>query len=344
MNATNMICIQKGIAKSLEKIDPLNIKDKAIFQNNLEWPKGTTLTVSFCTLKPSISFNNKFNKTHSPIVDPLQNTWKDASGEKIIDAIIDIVKKRIVPLVNDSITFKFDKTKAYPSTNNQNHITIDFNHSDGAWSFVGKDINTQRNSGVTGATMNLGWVDVPTVIHEFGHTLGLLHEHQNSKGGIQWNEDEVYKVIGEQQGWSKTEIYDNIIKQYQFCDGNNCVNGSSFDPCSIMMYWYPSGLTKNNSYNTQNLLLSATDVKYLAEKYNSGSNFDYKAWYNQIYPDADSYEKNISECQKGKVPNIKSSLYFNISLSKLLPILGISIILILGIIIIIIIVKKRKNH
>jgi hypothetical protein len=25
------------------------------------------------------------------------------------------------------------------------------------------------------------------VIHEFGHALGLIHEHQNPSGGIQWN-------------------------------------------------------------------------------------------------------------------------------------------------------------
>jgi len=40
--------------------------------------------------------------------------------------------------------------------------------------------------------MNLGFVDRPTVLHEFGHALGLIHEHQSPfKGGFEWNKDEV---------------------------------------------------------------------------------------------------------------------------------------------------------
>lgn len=40
--------------------------------------------------------------------------------------------------------------------------------------------------------MNLGFVDRSTVLHEFGHSLGLIHEHQSPfKGGFEWNRDEV---------------------------------------------------------------------------------------------------------------------------------------------------------
>ena len=40
--------------------------------------------------------------------------------------------------------------------------------------------------------MNLGFVDRPTVLHEFGHALGLIHEHQSPfKGGFEWNREEV---------------------------------------------------------------------------------------------------------------------------------------------------------
>jgi len=36
--------------------------------------------------------------------------------------------------------------------------------------------------------MNLGFLDGGTAAHEFGHAIGLAHEHQNPAGGIQWNE------------------------------------------------------------------------------------------------------------------------------------------------------------
>ena len=40
--------------------------------------------------------------------------------------------------------------------------------------------------------MNLGFIDQSTVMHEFGHALGLIHEHQSPfKGGFEWDKDEV---------------------------------------------------------------------------------------------------------------------------------------------------------
>ncbi len=44
--------------------------------------------------------------------------------------------------------------------------------------------------------MNLGFVDRSTVLHEFGHSLGLIHEHQSPfKGGFEWNKDEVRSYV-----------------------------------------------------------------------------------------------------------------------------------------------------
>ena len=45
--------------------------------------------------------------------------------------------------------------------------------------------------------MNLGFVDRATVLHEFGHAIGLIHEHQSPfKGGFQWNREEVRVHVG----------------------------------------------------------------------------------------------------------------------------------------------------
>lgn len=40
-------------------------------------------------------------------------------------------------------------------------------------------------------TMNLGWVDERTILHETGHALGLVHEHQHPEGKIDWDMQKV---------------------------------------------------------------------------------------------------------------------------------------------------------
>src|SRR5690606_12979464 len=55
-------------------------------------------------------------------------------------------------------------------------IRISFDPYDGAWSYVGTDC---RSIPVNEPTMNLGFMDGGTTAHEFGHAIGLAHEHQN---------------------------------------------------------------------------------------------------------------------------------------------------------------------
>ena len=59
-------------------------------------------------------------------------------------------------------------------------IRIAFDPNDGAWSYVGTD---SRSIALNQPTMNLGFLDGGTVAHEFGHAIGLAHEHQNHAGG-----------------------------------------------------------------------------------------------------------------------------------------------------------------
>ena len=70
------------------------------------------------------------------------------------------------------------------------NIRISFNPNGGSWSFVGKDV---QSIDIDKATMNLGWVSGDSaeisdeengvILHEFGHTLGMLHEHQSPLRG-----------------------------------------------------------------------------------------------------------------------------------------------------------------
>ena len=56
---------------------------------------------------------------------------------------------------------------------------IAFDANDGAWSYVGTDC---RGIPLNEPTMNLGFLDGGTAAHEFGHAIGLAHEHQNPAG------------------------------------------------------------------------------------------------------------------------------------------------------------------
>ncbi len=59
----------------------------------------------------------------------------------------------------------------------------------GSWSYLGTDATSIP---LESFTMNLGFVDRPTILHEFGHSLGLIHEHQSPfEGGFEWNREEV---------------------------------------------------------------------------------------------------------------------------------------------------------
>jgi len=71
-------------------------------------------------------------------------------------------------------------------------IRIAFDDNDGAWSYIGTDA---RSIPANEPTMNLGFLDGGTAAHEFGHAIGLAHEHQNPAGGIQWNEQAVIRAM-----------------------------------------------------------------------------------------------------------------------------------------------------
>jgi len=118
--------------------------------------------------------------------------------------------------------------------------------------------------------MNLGWFDVGTVLHEFGHALGLIHEHQNGlndSNKIHWDLPKLYRWAKRTQGWNRAMTKKNIVELYD----DNMINGSSYDPKSIMLYFFPASLTTNGRGTKQNLRLSTTDKKVLLQMYPASS-------------------------------------------------------------------------
>lgn len=113
--------------------------------------------------------------------------------------------------------------------------------------------------GLPGAEGNLGWQDEGVVLHEFGHALGLMHEHQNPDGGIQWNKPAVYADLkGSPNFWDEATIDHDMFDTY----AKDQINGTSLDKKSIMLYAIPMSWTTNGFGSQPNEKLSETDKNF----------------------------------------------------------------------------------
>jgi hypothetical protein len=137
-------------------------------------------------------------------------------------------------------------------------IRVGFDANDGAWSYVGTD---NRGIPFDQPTMNLGFLDGGTAGHEFGHAIGLAHEHQNPAGGIEWNEARVIRDLsGPPNNWDEATIRHNVLNKYRA----DQIRGTAFDPDSIMLYFFPGSWVKSGVGTHANEILSAVDKAYIA--------------------------------------------------------------------------------
>lgn len=139
----------------------------------------------------------------------------------------------------------------------------------GSWSHIGTGALAVAKDQ---PTMNYGWLkpDTPdeeysrVVLHEFGHALGCIHEHQHPEAGIPWNRDAVYRYYMEPpNNWTKEGVDHNLFTQYS----TDVTQFSQFDPQSIMLYPVPKELTTNGFEVGWNTQLSATDKAFMGQIY-----------------------------------------------------------------------------
>jgi hypothetical protein len=150
-----------------------------------------------------------------------------------------------------NLTFEFDNA---PNA----EIRITFDSSDGAWSYVGTDASTIP---ANQPTMNLGFLDGGTAAHEFGHAIGLAHEHQNPAGGIEWNEEVVLRDLsGPPNSWNPEQIRHNVLDKYSA----DQIRGTDFDRDSIMLYFFPDTWVKSGRGTKENNVLSNLDQQFIA--------------------------------------------------------------------------------
>ena len=281
------ICVEQVLPEHLDhytsiKNDP---KLSAAFWRGKLWPQNSTITISFLDdpspnqPRTSIATMLKVGRN----IDPLQKTLANAP---LKEAFKEVIAKRIQPLINLQLKFVADK-------DNDADIRVSFADEDASWSLVGTDARHPAAK-IRGASMNVGWFDVGTYIHECGHALGMIHEHQNDSHGsisIKWDKPKLYSYMESTQDWDKEQVDTNVIHKYNL----NQINGSEFDPLSVMLYFFPASLTTNGKGTRQNFSLSGVDTEWISKSYPGGP-VNPKVFYPTAY--GQSLDSSIAKSNK----------------------------------------------
>ncbi|KAF2260859.1 zincin [Lojkania enalia] len=148
-------------------------------------------------------------------------------------------------------------------------IRISFDWGEGSWSYIG---TTNSRIPENEPTMNFGWFDnntrdqefSRTIIHEFGHALGCIHEHQSPNVTINWDKSKVYEYFaGPPNYWPPGDVDRNLFSKYDIAT----TRASAFDDRSIMLYFFPPELTTDGKGSSNNVILSPTDKEFIGMIY-----------------------------------------------------------------------------
>ena len=207
-------------------------QDRAALVRGARWTPGDLITVSFLDGDPEV-----------------QARVADVAGQWTAPG-----------MANLTLDFRRD-------TNTM--IRISFQR-EGSWSMIGTSCRqvTDREE----PTMNFGWLDQSSpddelervVLHEFGHALGLIHEHQNPAGGAVPIDAAVMRDLsGPPNNWPPDVIELNMFQPYSAQE----TNFSKLDPNSIMMYPIPKTWTTDGFSIGLNAGLSEQDRAFIREQY-----------------------------------------------------------------------------
>ncbi|WP_056039225.1 M12 family metallopeptidase [Loktanella sp. 3ANDIMAR09] len=136
----------------------------------------------------------------------------------------------------------------------------------GNYSYVGTDA---RKIAINQPTMNLSVLasdryDIAgyqsTILHEFGHALGLAHEQKHPEANIPWDRAKVFEEY-RKHGWDDSKI------ELAFFKTSDVVEYAPYDPNSIMHYPVQQHLTKGNFELPRTVRLSKMDCEMIARIY-----------------------------------------------------------------------------
>ena len=75
-----------------------------------------------------------------------------------------------------------------------------------------------------------------TIRHEFGHALGLQHEHQHPDGPDQYDEGKLREYLIRYNRVSEDDVDDQIFYQWKAVKSGEVKEGD-YDKDSVMHYW-----------------------------------------------------------------------------------------------------------
>ena len=99
-------------------------------------------------------------------------------------------------------------------------------------------------------------------LHEFGHALGLDHEHQHPDAMLDWNLPAIYRKY-ENFGWTKEVIYLNILKKLN----RDQLRSTPYDQKSIMHYSFSADVMWDKIAIPANTEISEKDIEFISSIY-----------------------------------------------------------------------------
>lgn len=158
----------------------------------------------------------------------------------------------------------------YLSSDSKTNVRIRFTASrGGGWSNLGVDCNRIPEPQ---ATMELGVNDAVNeegirrvILHEFGHMIGFIHEHQSPQMDKILIPAQAYKYFKDCCKWSKDDVDSNVLYRFRPEEAT----ASRLDVDSIMIYYLPPYLFEDGIGVPWNTTLSKVDKLYATRFYDA---------------------------------------------------------------------------
>lgn len=197
-------------------------------RNSSLWPRDSTVQVCFLTLAHIEGQQLERHKQRIETVVSVAMRWNE---------------------VKAPVRFDLGRSAAQRSCGgSQAPVRVYLNDNAQDWSLYGIEALERRaqngeTMGLSNRTVDAG-TGVGTIIHEFGHALGLIHEHQRPAphGCAEDYLDGMVEHYMTRHGWTRTQAMEQLMPRADIPGNAN----RAFEPRSVMMYQLPAEFLKSD--------------------------------------------------------------------------------------------------